>query len=184
MIRLTIVLCAFLYVAMIVGPEMSGPAPDGPVEVNAQSTFDPAALLPTADAGSAMVIPASLSVTPPAAEDTPIVILTEDGELIEISAVIRPNEVEDDVIQVARHDLVVEPAQIDTAPALETVYVTGSRVNLRSGPSTANAVVMSLGFGAEAELIEEMSNGWTHIRDLESGRAGYMAARFLSPTQP
>ena len=55
---------------------------------------------------------------------------------------------------------------------------------MRAGPSTANPVVVALGFGAEAELIEEVAGGWTQIRDIESGRVGYMAARFLSPTRP
>lgn len=59
--------------------------------------------------------------------------------------------------------------------------VSGTRVNMRSGPSTANTVVESLTGGSLTELIGEEQNGWVQIRDIASGQTGYMAARFLEP---
>ncbi len=58
-------------------------------------------------------------------------------------------------------------------------YVSGNSVNMRSGPSTSNAVIRALGRGAATELIGQ-ENGWAHIRDLSSGDTGYMSAKFLS----
>jgi hypothetical protein len=63
----------------------------------------------------------------------------------------------------------------------DLLVVTGSRVNLRAGPSTANAVVDSLAEGTLTEPLGAPVNGWQEIRDVESGLTGYMAARFLSP---
>ena len=58
--------------------------------------------------------------------------------------------------------------------------VTGSRVNLRAGPSTGNAVVDSLVRGTMVERIGERA-GWIELRDLDTGLTGYMSARFLEP---
>ncbi|CTQ50082.1 SH3 domain-containing protein [Jannaschia donghaensis] len=71
----------------------------------------------------------------------------------------------------------------DAGPAIDSdLYkVSGSRVNMRSGPSTANTVVDSLPGGTLTEMIGEVSDGWAEIRDVASGRTGYMAARFLEP---
>ena len=59
--------------------------------------------------------------------------------------------------------------------------VNGSRVNMRSGPSTADAVVASLPEGTLAEPIGEAVGGWREVRVVETGLTGYMAARFLDP---
>lgn len=68
------------------------------------------------------------------------------------------------------------------AEAAENLYrVSGSRVNMRSGPSTSNAVVDSLPGGTLAEMIGDEVDGWVQIRDIASGQTGYMAARFLEP---
>lgn len=72
------------------------------------------------------------------------------------------------------------------APAtdLRTVYVTGTRVNLRAGPSTDNAVVDQLVQGTEAEVLGEAADGWLHIRAVASGIEGYMSGDFLSEERP
>lgn len=59
--------------------------------------------------------------------------------------------------------------------------VTGSRVNLRAGPSTGNAVVDSLVRGTLVEAVGEEINGWIELRDVTSGATGFMAANFLEP---
>ena len=59
--------------------------------------------------------------------------------------------------------------------------VTGSRVNLRAGPSTGNDVVDSLVRGTLVEQVGVEINGWLKLRDVTSGVEGYMAARFLEP---
>ena len=63
----------------------------------------------------------------------------------------------------------------------ERLRVTGSRVNLRAGPSTADRVVGSLSGGTLAEPVGESINGWTEVRDVATGVTGFMASRFLEP---
>lgn len=70
---------------------------------------------------------------------------------------------------------------LDTAPAeeLPLFTVTGTRVNLRAGPSTDTDVVMSLSLGSVTEALGAENEGWIKIRDLNTGLSGYMSARFL-----
>ncbi|WP_375551527.1 SH3 domain-containing protein [Rhodophyticola porphyridii] len=212
MIRLTVLLCATLYAGMIILPEALDPADrhdnasagltagtaadsaavDASVNLVAQGLLVPAAM--TADEPATpepMLMTASLNTTtdvPILSEPAPqpaMIIETANGERIEVDAVINPGLIDaPDVVSVAAATPV--PVQSDAASpaAKEMVYVTGSRVNMRAGPSTQNPVLMALGYGAEAELIEEIPNGWVQIRHTESGRVGYMAGRFLSPDQP
>lgn len=75
-----------------------------------------------------------------------------------------------------------EPAaQQNTVPIeeLPLFTVTGTRVNLRTGPSTATDIVMSLSLGSVTEALGPESNGWIEIRDLNTGLSGYMSAQFL-----
>lgn len=59
------------------------------------------------------------------------------------------------------------------------VYVSGSRVNVRTGPSTQYGVITSLPYGQPVELLAENGDGWARIR-LDGGREGFMARRFLA----
>lgn len=57
--------------------------------------------------------------------------------------------------------------------------VTGSRVNLRAGPGTGNAVVGQLSLGAEAEVLGE-GDGWYQIRTVDGGTSGWIYGKFLA----
>lgn len=63
------------------------------------------------------------------------------------------------------------------------MYVTGSRVNFRAGPSTGNAVIGALSRGAAVEVLGPVDAAWVNIRDAQ-GREGYMSGKFLSTDQP
>ena len=76
-------------------------------------------------------------------------------------------------------DAVAADAQTELTEGL--LKVTGSRVNLRAGPSTGNDVVDSLVRGTLVEQVGVEINGWLKLRDVTSGVEGYMAARFLEP---
>lgn len=70
---------------------------------------------------------------------------------------------------------------LETAPRASYIFVTGSRVNQRQGPSTSHAIIGSLAEGARVETLSQ-EGSWTHIRsDLGEG---WMASRFLSPQRP
>ncbi|MCQ0972191.1 SH3 domain-containing protein [Paracoccus sp. TK19116] len=78
-----------------------------------------------------------------------------------------------------------EEAVADLAPANAgaVLYVTGTRVNFRAGPSTNDAVIGALNGGSPVEALGEPSGGWINIRDAQ-GRTGYMSADFLSAERP
>ncbi|MAM63766.1 SH3 domain-containing protein [Maritimibacter sp. UBA3975] len=69
-------------------------------------------------------------------------------------------------------------------PEADYLYVTGSRVNVRGGPSTAYGVISSLGQGTRVEDIGDAGNGWRQVVLTDTGERGFMAGRFLSPQQP
>ncbi|WP_108484710.1 SH3 domain-containing protein [Oceaniglobus ichthyenteri] len=73
-----------------------------------------------------------------------------------------------------------------TAPAntADIWYVTGTRVNLRGGPSTSDAVVGSVGLGQQAEVLEKSDDGWFRIRTADGGQNGYIYGQFLSQDRP
>ena len=86
-------------------------------------------------------------------------------------------------------DAVVQTsAAVDAAARIrapqELLYVTGSRVNLRAGPSTGHAVLGKLGRGDVAVLLGPGPVGWTRIRDVETGSVGFMSSDFPSPRDP
>lgn len=62
------------------------------------------------------------------------------------------------------------------------LYVTGNRVNFRSGPTTSDGVVGALSEGAPVEALGPTDGDWVHIRDAD-GREGYMSGQFLSAAQ-
>lgn len=76
----------------------------------------------------------------------------------------------------------VEPAAEAPAPAAEDVsrywYVTGSRVNLRGGPSTSDAVVGQVTLGTEAEVLAD-ADGWYQIRLADGSASGWIFGKFL-----
>ena len=77
-----------------------------------------------------------------------------------------------------------EVAEIaEPTPVPEVIFdvktVAGSGVNMRTGPGTSYGISARLDRGTEVEVLETLSNGWAHLRVIETGRVGWMAARFL-----
>ncbi|WP_295047665.1 SH3 domain-containing protein [uncultured Paracoccus sp.] len=75
------------------------------------------------------------------------------------------------------------PAPAPLAADGPVLYVTGDRVNMRSGPSTGDRVVAALVRGAAVQPVGQQEGEWVNIRD-GNGRTGYIAGRFLSETAP
>ncbi len=69
------------------------------------------------------------------------------------------------------------------APQVEMWYVTGSRVNIRSGPSTSNGIVTQAVFGDEAEPLSSTANDWIEIR-MSNGQTGWIFGKFLNDSLP
>ncbi len=78
---------------------------------------------------------------------------------------------------------VVEVAAVATpAPATLSDFrsVTGNRVNVRGGPSTAFGVVGRLVRGDEVEVLEDTGDGWIRFRALDSETTGWVADFLLT----
>jgi uncharacterized protein YgiM (DUF1202 family) len=77
----------------------------------------------------------------------------------------------------------------ETAPAEQNAdapglrFVSGSKVNLRAGPGTTNAVVAQLTQGTAAQVLTVETGGWVEIVTTD-GTAGWISAKFLSDVAP
>ncbi len=182
-IRLTTLLCASLYLAMVIfGTEQPGTAtaeaaaPEPVQPVSARGTFSPAT--------EPLLINANFTASPEPAV-TPAVAIEDVSPAaapIPPAAAEDPAEAEDSgLLRIGKFDA---PASVLQDKGIDVVEVSGTVVNLRAGPSTGNDIVGTLRRGARAELIETAENGWMRIRDLDSGAEGYMSGKFLARVTP
>lgn len=72
------------------------------------------------------------------------------------------------------------PQPVAETPLIDIRAVAGSRVNMRSGPSTDFRVLDTLPRGTEAEILEVNADGWARIRLMSTGQEGWMAERLLT----
>ena len=75
-------------------------------------------------------------------------------------------------------DAVVE--QVATAGTIDLRQVTAARVNVREGPGTDYAVMDQLVQGTQTEVLEIDSDGWAHVRVIDSGLLGWVSAEYLA----
>lgn len=74
----------------------------------------------------------------------------------------------------------VAPEPTEAAPtSKQYLFVTGNRVNVRSGPSTDYRVVGSVELGEPVELIAYGNDGWAQILMDDGQKTGFMASKFL-----
>lgn len=74
----------------------------------------------------------------------------------------------------------VAPIAVEPEVRLDLREVAGGRVNMRSGPSTNNAILDTLVRGTETEVLEVNADGWARVRVISTDQIGWMAERFLS----
>lgn len=104
------------------------------------------------------------------------------GELLRADR--RVTKSDDFVTIAATVETSVNGADAATDPlAVESWYVSGTRVNLRAGPGTTNAVVARLGLGTEAKLLSDPAADWIEIRTAD-GTAGWISSKFLTDSAP
>jgi hypothetical protein len=165
MLRLTLMLSAAIYAGLVIYSDGMPPEEQAGAEV----------------ARATPLLDATMPVRAGPADR----LVTADGRMLSIAAVIDPVALDDG--QAAVHLVSTRTAEAVTAsasagqPELPIVEVTGTSVNLRAGPSTGEAVLDALVRGEQVELIAALDNGWAQIRTVETGVEGYMAGRFLSP---
>ena len=166
MLRLSIFACAVIYVGLTIMSERS--------VANAEAAGDQATPVMRAKAAQEA-----------AQEAAPATFVTADGRRLSIAAVIDPSQrdgAQGDVPHVVTPRMAdfVAPAAA-AGPTLPLAEVTGTRVNLRAGPSTGDPVLTALRLGDQVELIGATGDGWAQIRAIADGHEGFMAIRFLTP---
>lgn len=72
-----------------------------------------------------------------------------------------------------------QPTDPNPPPFGELARVTGTEVNLRAGPSTADAVVGRVAEGQTVRVLTPDRDGWSGIEDPATGNEVYIASRFL-----
>ena len=186
MLKMVLTTTVALYAGFVIwGQPEDGPASTSPVTSSAtvvtasDANFDKPVIL--SDSGdNAVVTRAAVTetVVPDAAEIAASAPVPGDveprliGEPVVVSLV-RPTTAAPEA---------TAPAETTEAPDVDGLLrVTGSRVNLRFGPSTADSIVGSLSEGMLAEPVGSEIDGWIEIRAVDSGLTGYMASRFLDP---
>ncbi|MEM9755849.1 MAG: SH3 domain-containing protein [Pseudomonadota bacterium] len=165
MVRLSLVLCVAIYLVFVLVPEDT-PATSGPEAGMREADEDGGLTELTLDTGEVWAI--DRVVTPSSAPE-PAAPLPPAGDA---PAPEDAGAVEDPE----------DAAPSDGSPAI--LYVTGTRVNMRAGPSTDDAIVTALSQGTATELLDEAPGGWVQIRDPLTGTVGFMSGDFLSSTPP
>ena len=179
MIRMTLALSLAIYGGLVIWGDPVSQAEAGVPSIDADDAVA-AAIAPAADTARPVILP-------DAASSGPDVTRAAVSPLIAPAAASAPDA---RPARIGTPSLVSLVAYADPAPfeadapagaSGPVLRVTGDRVNMRSGPSTANGVLASLPAGTLAEPLGEPSGGWQEIRVIETGTTGFMAARFLDP---
>ncbi|WP_299816207.1 SH3 domain-containing protein [uncultured Jannaschia sp.] len=183
MLKLTLTLCLAVYAGFVVWGQpierTDGQIPVRPVmAAQASSGYDRPVILSDAQDGAASVTRTAVASTiVPDAAAIAAAAPAPDAQM--------PRRIGEPVmVRLSETDDAAPASDSDrTATEAEAALfrVTGSRVNMRSGPSTAYGVIDSLAEGTLAERVGEADEGWMEIRVPDTGRTGYMSARFLQP---
>ncbi|RGP38311.1 SH3 domain-containing protein [Pseudotabrizicola alkalilacus] len=153
MIRLLLLLCAGIFVTLQIGGQDRG-----------QTRFG---LM----AAEKVPVPAP---TVRVAETAPVQASSGAGIVPVVFAPAQP------LIKPVAQPKAVVPVEAAVTVAEDVKYVTGRSVNVRSGPSTQNAVVGRLTRGEAVSVISDEGNGWARVRVEGDGIDGYMAISFLA----
>ncbi|MBF9030843.1 SH3 domain-containing protein [Rhodobacterales bacterium HKCCE3408] len=188
MLRYVVILCVALYVFYVVAPTGPGLGPTGGTEVPHRAAGDAPPEEIVLETGETWTVDRVIRPGDPAPDPTRPVAAgfepapTDPGA---VQPVARPEET-----QPAPETAAIEtPEPVDTAEpppsvAAGRLYVTGDRVNLRAGPSTAFEVVTALDLGTPVDVLGAAEDNWFEIEDVLSGARGFMSGDFLSPEAP
>ena len=81
-----------------------------------------------------------------------------------------------------------EPVEVvsisEPAPERIIWFVTGSRVNVREGPSTDYSVMGKVVYGEAAEIVSDPDAEWVKIRIEGDGVEGFIMKRFMTDVDP
>lgn len=127
----------------------------------------------------AEVVPVPESVSESVEESQPEVTRTALISPVEVVAASQPAPKPVEVVSIP------EPTP-EFAPEPERLiwFVTGSRVNVREGPSTNYSVMGSVVYGEAAEIVSDPDADWVKIRIEGDGVEGFIMKRFMTEADP
>ncbi len=129
-----------------------------------------------------VVVAEDQPVAAPAPEVTPVAMITPVAVMTPVAS---PEPVAEPAVAEAVAEVMAE-VEAETTPEPERIiwYVTGSRVNVREGPSTNYTVLGKVLYGDAAEIISDPNADWVKIRIEGDGVEGYIAKRFMTDVDP
>lgn len=182
MIRLTVLLCAAMFVTLLIGGRDYGQMRPGLMAASSQE-----ALAPATDATAEPVALALADTPDTAAPDTagqdagldPTAIAYTPPEPVQTTPRVVQLRAPDPSFSVTAEPVTAEP--VGVAEGARVFTVNARAVNVREGPSTEYGVVGKLARGDTALVVWEESNGWARILVEGDGIEGYVSMSFLTP---
>lgn len=165
MIRLTILLCAVLFLSLKFAGEDRGQMRLGLIEGEKEAALQSAKAKTVVAVAETAKAPEQ-EATPPANANTGVVTIA-----------FSPNQPL--VAPKPAAPASTTPVAAKTRAEGEVKYVSGRSVNVRGGPSTQDAVVGRLTRGEAVTVVWVEDNGWARVRVEGDGIDGFMAMDFL-----
>lgn len=201
MLRLTFLLCSGLFLVMLLGGRDFGQLRPGLAQAVAAVvpvTAEVPAVETVTLASDALVAPFTVAavVPEPVVVQMPVRPVLADGLVppapvdkgLQARSVPAITEPENTVFTLSNYADPVPEALASTAPEQaaegEIWYVAGNSLNVRSGPSTDDAVVGKLSRGEAMLVVARDGEDWAQIRIEGDGIEGYVATRFLTAKVP
>lgn len=197
MLRLTLLLCAGMYAALMIAGEDRGQMRPG---LEAAAAGKPAPETPD-ETESAKVAAAEpvVAAAPVATPAKPAVAAVEPAKTApaEPAPYVEPERklvtaVEEPVFSLASVGNETPPAAAPVEPQPEVAdggqgtiwYVNASSVNVRAEPSTEAEIVGRLGSGEATLMVQAVDDDWARIVIQGDGVEGFVAMRYLSAEAP
>lgn len=189
MLRLTFLLCSGLFLVMLLGGRDFGQLRPGLAQADAAAKAVPVtAAVPEVETVAIAVI---APVVLPEPKPVPAPVATAPTDLAVVADVaVEPVAIEPENTVFTLSDFAT-PAPEAATPTVaeqsaegEIWYVAGNSLNVRSGPSTDDAVVGKLARGEATLVVWREGPDWARIRIEGDGVEGYVAMRFLTPDVP
>lgn len=171
MIRLTILLCAILFLSLKFVGEDRGQMRLGLIEGEREAALQ--------SAKAKTVVAVAETAKAPARQATP----TANADQGVVTIAFSPNQPL--VAAKPTAPKILAPTVAQTKPVKpegEVKFVSGRSVNVRGGPSTQDAVVGRLTRGEAVTVVWVEDNGWARVRVEGDGIDGFMSMDFLKDT--
>lgn len=191
MLRLSMILCAVVFVTLLIAGEDKGQLRPHLAQAIAKGEkVEEIALFPEAAAfePSDIIVKTDVDALPPVVQPKPRQRVTkeplrseepQEKPIFTLASLPGTNSLGGDQVHLPE---VADFAQDEALPSEESNlrYVAGNSVNVRMGPTTQSAVVTRLGRGEAVTVLSDADAGWVEIAIEGDGGTGYIAANLLS----